>query len=312
MRIVFMGTPDFAVASLKELVENGKNVVGVITAPDKPAGRGRKLRPSAVKEYAASQGLNILQPTNLKAPEFIDELSALNPDLQVVVAFRMLPKVVWDLPAKGTINLHGSLLPQYRGAAPINWAIINGETESGATTFFINEKIDTGEIIQNVKVPIAKDDSAGTYHDKLMLEGAKLLLDTVNKIESGNAPSTPQDHSLANKEAPKIFKEDTIIDFSQPAEQVYNFIRGLSPYPAAISNIIMDGEKIGVKIFEVELSDEPSKGPGEIETDNKNVLNVGCLDKMIRLKSLQIAGKRRMEVSELLNGFKISENAKMS
>ncbi|WP_417610001.1 methionyl-tRNA formyltransferase [Owenweeksia hongkongensis] len=311
MRIVFMGTPDFAVASLKELVENGKNVVGVITAPDKPAGRGRKLQQSAVKVYAESQGLKVLQPTNLKAPEFIEELSALKPDLQVVVAFRMLPKVVWDLPAKGTINLHGSLLPQYRGAAPINWAIINGETESGATTFFINEKIDTGETIQNVKVPIDKNDSAGTYHDKLMIEGAKLLLDTVNKIESGNAPSTPQDHNQANKEAPKIFKEDTIIDFSKPAEQVYNFIRGLSPYPAAISNIIMDGEKIGVKIFEVELTDEPSKGSGELETNNKNVLNVGCHDKMIRLKSLQIAGKRRMEVSELLNGFKISENAKM-
>lgn len=311
MRIVFMGTPDFAVASLKKLVENGKNVVGVITAPDKPAGRGRKLRPSAVKEYALEQGLNILQPTNLKDPQFIEELSALKPDLQVVVAFRMLPKVVWDLPAKGTINLHGSLLPQYRGAAPINWAIINGETESGATTFFINEKIDTGEIIQNVKVPIDKNDSAGSYHDKLMVVGAKLLLDTVNLIESGNAPSTPQDHSKAIMEAPKIFKEDTVIDFSKPADQVYNFIRGLSPYPAAITNMIVDGTETPLKIYEVEISDEPSKGVGEVETNNKNVLKVGCLDKMIVLKSLQIAGKRRMEVAELLNGFKISENTKM-
>lgn len=311
MRIVFMGTPDFAVASLKELVENGKNVVGVITAPDKPAGRGRKLRPSAVKEYALEQGLNILQPTNLKDPQFIEELSALKPDLQVVVAFRMLPKVVWDLPAKGTINLHGSLLPQYRGAAPINWAIINGETESGATTFFINEKIDTGEIIQNVKVPIDKNDSAGSYHDKLMVEGAKLLLDTVNLIESGNAPSTPQDHSKAIMEAPKIFKEDTVIDFSKPADQVYNFIRGLSPYPAAITNMIVDGTETPLKIYEVEISDEASKGVGEVETNNKNVLKVGCQDKMIVLKSLQIAGKRRMEVAELLNGFKISENTKM-
>ena len=311
MRIVFMGTPDFAVASLKQLVENGKNVVGVITAPDKPAGRGRKLRPSAVKEYALEEGLNILQPTNLKDPQFIEELSALKPDLQVVVAFRMLPKVVWDLPAKGTINLHGSLLPQYRGAAPINWAIINGETESGATTFFINEKIDTGEIIQNVKVPIDKNDSAGSYHDKLMLEGAKLLLETVNLIESGNAPSTPQDHSKAIMEAPKIFKEDTVIDFSKPADQVYNFIRGLSPYPAAITNMIVDGTETPLKIYEVEISDEASKGVGEVETNNKNVLKVGCQDKMIVLKSLQIAGKRRMEVAELLNGFKISKNTKM-
>src|SRR5690606_27757015 len=197
-----------------QLVENGKNIVGIITAPDRPAGRGRKLQKSAVKEYAESKGLKILQPTNLKDPEFIKELTTLNPDLQVVVAFRMLPKVVWDLPAKGTINLHGSLLPQYRGAAPINWAIINGETISGATTFYINEKIDTGEIIENVKVPIAKNDTAGTYHDKLMEEGARLLLNTVNQIETGTAPSTPQDHSMANKEVPKIFKEDTVMDFS--------------------------------------------------------------------------------------------------
>lgn len=306
-----MGTPDFAVASLKQLVENGKNVVGVITAPDRPAGRGRKLQQSAVKAYAESQGLNILQPTNLKAPEFLEELKSLKPDLNVVVAFRMLPKVVWSLPAKGTINLHGSLLPQYRGAAPINWAIINGEKESGATTFYINEKIDTGEIIESVTLPINKEDSAGTYHDKLMIAGAKLLLDTVNKIEAGTAPSTPQDHTKAIKEAPKIFKEDTIIDFSKPAEQVYNFIRGLSPYPAAITNMIADGEEIQLKIYEAELTDETSKGAGIVETNNKNTLKVGCSDRMILLKSLQIAGKRRMEVSELLNGHKISENTKM-
>ena len=312
MRIIFMGTPDFAVASLKELVEAGKNIVGVITAPDKPAGRGRKLQQSAVKVYAENQGLNILQPTNLKAPEFLEELQALQPDLNVVVAFRMLPKVVWDMPVKGTINLHGSLLPQYRGAAPINWAIINGETESGATTFYINEKIDTGAIIENVTVPIGEKDTAGTYHDKLMIAGASLLLDTVNKIEAGTAPSTPQDHSKAIKEAPKIFKEDTVIDFSKPAAEVYNFIRGLSPYPAATSTLQSEEQQTPVKVFEAELTDEASEGAGILKTNNKNEIKVGCSDRMIRLKSLQIAGKRRMTVPELLNGFKISENTKMS
>lgn len=306
-----MGTPDFAVASLKELVEAGKNVVGVITAPDKPAGRGRKLQQSAVKVYAESQGLNILQPTNLKAPEFLEELQALQPDLNVVVAFRMLPKVVWDLPAKGTINLHGSLLPQYRGAAPINWAIINGEKESGATTFYINEKIDTGEIIENVTLPIDETDTAGTYHDKLMLAGAKLLLDTVNKIEAGTAPSTPQDHTKAIKEAPKIFKEDTLVDFSKSGKEVYNFIRGLSPYPAATSNLIMEDQKHGVKLFEVALTDEASTGVGEVKTDNKSFIKVGCNDVFLEVKSLQIAGKKRMNARELLNGFKISESTKM-
>lgn len=307
MRIVFMGTPDFAVASLQHLVEGGKNVVAVITAPDKPAGRGRKLRPSAVKEYAQSQGLHLLQPTNLKDPDFLEELDALNPDLNVVVAFRMLPKVVWDMPTHGTINLHASLLPQYRGAAPINWAIINGEEISGVTTFFINEKIDTGAILQQREVAIDIDDTAGTYHDKLMDGGAQLLLETVNNIEAGTTSPRPQDHTMAKKDAPKIFKEDTRIDFDRKAADVYNFIRGLSPYPAATAVLNSGGEEFGLKIFEVSLSDDPSTKPGEVISDNKNYMKVGCNDYCLEIKSLQMAGKKRVDIKGFLNGFKIDE-----
>lgn len=312
MNIIFMGTPDFAVASLKQLVEGGKNIVAVITAPDKPAGRGRKLQQSTVKVYAESQGLNILQPTNLKDAEFIKELEALKPDLNVVVAFRMLPKVVWDLPTHGTINLHASLLPQYRGAAPINWAIINGEKVSGVTTFFINEKIDTGAIIQQKEVDIAPDDNAGSYHDKLMEIGAEVLLDTVTQIENGTAKHLPQDHSKATKEAPKIFKEDTQIDFSKSAQEVYNFIRGLSPYPAAICTMVSNDETIATKIYEVNLTEEPATKPGSVISDGKSWLKVACADYFLSINSLQIAGKRRMNTKEFLNGFKFSENTHLS
>ncbi len=311
MRIVFMGTPDFAVTSLQKLVEAGKNIVGVVTAPDKPAGRGRKVSQSAVKEYAVSQNLPVFQPTNLKDPEWIETLKGLQPDLQVVVAFRMLPEVVWSLPTKGTINLHGSLLPQYRGAAPINWAIINGEKETGVTTFFINENIDTGAIIDKAIVQIEADDNAGSLHDKLMETGATLLLDTVNQIENGQAKSQPQVLTGDTKHAPKIFKEDTRINFSKPATEVYNFIRGLSPYPAATCNLIMDGNSYPLKIYEASIIEEvkPNTIQGKIETDNRKNLTVACGKGVLNLHVLQLSGKKRMETKELLNGFKLSEDA---
>ncbi len=311
MRIVFMGTPDFAVASLQKLVEAGKNVVGVVTAPDKPAGRGRKLSQSAVKEYAVSQDLPVFQPTNLKDPEWIKTLNDLKPDLQVVVAFRMLPEVVWSLPVKGTINLHGSLLPQYRGAAPINWAIINGEKETGVTTFFINENIDTGAIIDKSVVKIDEDDTAASLHDKLMETGATLLLNTVNQIENGKAVSKPQAVSEETRHAPKIFKEDTRIDFGKPAVEVYNFIRGLSPYPAATCNLVMEGENYPLKIFSASIAtdEKPHALPGKIETDNRKNMSVKCGKGALNLHVLQLSGKKRMKVHELLNGFKLSTDA---
>ncbi len=311
MRIVFMGTPDFAVASLQKLVEAGKNVVGVVTAADKPAGRGRKLNQSAVKEYALSQNIPVYQPTNLKDPDWIETLKELKPDLQVVVAFRMLPEVVWSLPAKGTINLHGSLLPQYRGAAPINWAIINGEKETGVTTFFINENIDTGAIIDKAVVPIADNDTAGNLHDKLMSTGASLLLNTVNDIEAGKAKSLAQNPTAETRHAPKIFKEDTRIDFSKSAKEVYDFIRGLSPYPAATCNLVMDGNEFPLKIFKASIaSTEKMKGKaGRIETDNRKNLMVVCEKGALNLHVVQLSGKKSMEISEFLNGFKLSEDA---
>lgn len=313
MRIIFMGTPDFAVASLKALIDAGENVVGVITAPDKPAGRGRKLQQSAVKKYALEQDLRVMQPTNLKAPAFVSELEALKPDLQVVVAFRMLPEVVWRLPARGTINLHASLLPQYRGAAPINWAIINGETETGVSTFFINENIDTGNLIMQEKVEIDEKDTAGSLHDKLMNTGAGLLVKTVKAIGEEKAPSTAQVLKPQMKTAPKIFKEDTHIDFSKDVKDVYNFIRGLSPYPAAYGILKQDGQEVNMRIYEVDyLREKPGKISGRIETDNKSELKIACENGWIIVKSLQIAGKKRMQTRELLNGFSFSEDTIMS
>lgn len=311
MRIVFMGTPDFAVASLQKLIEDGKNVVGVVTAPDKPAGRGRKVSQSAVKEYALSRNLPVFQPTNLKDPAWIEELKGLKPDLQVVVAFRMLPEVVWSLPKKGTINLHGSLLPQYRGAAPINWAIINGEKETGVTTFFINENIDTGAIIDKAVVKIENDDNAGSLHDKLMETGATLLLDTVNQIDSGEAVSQPQEITGETKHAPKIFKEDTRIDFGKSAEEVYDFIRGLCPYPAATCNLVMDDTTYPLKIYKATISDFEKTGlkPGKIETDNRKIMTVACGKGALHLQVLQLSGKKSMAVHELLNGFKLTPDA---
>ncbi|MCV9385243.1 methionyl-tRNA formyltransferase [Reichenbachiella ulvae] len=303
MKIVFMGTPEFAVPSLKILVENNFDVVGVITAPDKPKGRGKKLLGTPVKEYAESVNLNVLQPTNLKAPEFIEELRALEADLQVVVAFRMLPEVVWDMPKRGTFNLHASLLPQYRGAAPINWAIINGEKETGATTFFLQHEIDTGNIIDQIKEPIHEDDSVGDLYGRLMNNGAKLVLDTVKKIESGTIQTSPQDESNELKSAPKIHKETCEIKWEQPAEQVRNLIRGMSPYPAAWTRWNEKNFKIFKAVHATER-EVPALSPGQYHTDGKTFLSVQTGDGMLDVLELQMEGKKRMLIEDLLRGYK--------
>ncbi|WP_316747395.1 methionyl-tRNA formyltransferase [Pedobacter gandavensis] len=302
MRLVFMGTPDFAVASLNALVEAGFNVVGVVTAADKPAGRGQKLQESAVKQYAVAKGLKVLQPLKLKDPEFIQELKDLQADLQVVVAFRMLPEMVWDMPAKGTINLHASLLPQYRGAAPINHAIINGEKESGVTTFFLKHEIDTGDVIFSERVAIGEDETAGELHDQLMNVGAGLLVKTVKAIESGDYKEQPQVQSDSLKHAPKIFKENCLINWDQPAKTVYNLIRGLSPYPTAFTKL---GDKT-VKIFKAELDTEmPDIAVGKFLSDGKTYLKFAAKDGYIKLTDLQYEGKKRMTVEEFLRGMRL-------
>lgn len=302
MKIVFMGTPDFAVASLNALAEAGFEIVGVVTAADKPAGRGQKLQESAVKKYAVEKGLKVLQPLKLKDPEFVEELRALNADLQVVVAFRMLPEIVWDMPAKGTINLHASLLPQYRGAAPINHAIINGETESGATTFFLKHEIDTGDVIFSEKVAIAPDDTAGDLHDHLMVTGAGLLVKTVQAIAEGNYKEQPQPLAGELKHAPKIFKEFCKIDWNQPVKTVYNLIRGLSPYPTAFAVL---NEKT-IKIFKASYEQgTPEVTPGSYLTDGKTYLKFAAQDGFIQLLDVQFEGKKRMLVDEFLRGMRL-------
>ncbi|MCR9181850.1 MAG: methionyl-tRNA formyltransferase [Flavobacteriaceae bacterium] len=311
LRIVFFGTPHFAVASLKRLVENDKNIVGVITAPDKPAGRGRNLNQSAVKEYALTQNLKVMQPTNLKSEEFLNELSALKPDLQIVVAFRMLPQSVWSLPIHGTFNLHASLLPQYRGAAPINWAIINGETKTGVTTFFIDDKIDTGEIIEQVEVPIAPTDNAGSLHDKLMDTGSELVLKTVNLIASGKVKTQKQQKCTSLKTAYKLHAENTKIDWNKPVEEIHNLVRGLSPYPSAWS-YFMNGEKeITVKIYKTtpEILAHNEKLGSVISS--KKELKVAVKDGYLSIKEIQLPGKKKMDVVSLLNGFKIENGGYM-
>ncbi|UPK68875.1 methionyl-tRNA formyltransferase [Chitinophaga filiformis] len=305
IRIVFMGTPDFAVASLDILVQNGYNVVGVITAPDKPAGRGLQLQQSAVKQYAVSKGLRVLQPEKLKNPEFLEELRSLKADLQVVVAFRMLPEVVWDMPALGTINVHASLLPNYRGAAPINWAIINGEKQSGVTTFKLQHEIDTGDILFSQSVDIRDDETAGELHDDLMATGAGLLLKTVQALASGNAKGTPQAHIKAEdiKHAPKIFKEDCQIKWEQPVEQIYNLVRGLSPYPAAWT--MLNGK--GLKIFKATREHAtPVVAPGQVVSDNKTYLKIAAADGYLSLLEIQLEGKKRMDIEAFLRGNKIN------
>ncbi len=308
MRIIFMGTPEFAVASLDALINAGMNVVAVITAPDKPAGRGRQLSQSAVKEFALQKKLPVLQPEKLKNTEFLKELQNFKADLQVVVAFRMLPEVVWNMPTKGTINLHASLLPQYRGAAPINWAVINGEHETGVTTFFLKQEIDTGDIILTDKTSILETDTAGDVHDKLMNIGAALLVKTIKLIENESYREVSQEELIGGektvdlKHAPKIFKEDCLIDWMQPIEKVYNLIRGLSPYPTAFVHL---NNKI-LKIFTAEKqSSEPGISPGGFLTDQKTFLKFACTDGFILVKEVQLEGKKRMTVEEFLRGVKL-------
>jgi methionyl-tRNA formyltransferase len=304
LRIVFMGTPEFAVPSLNKLYEAGYDIVGVITAPDKPAGRGMKLTESAVKKYALEKNLKILQPEKLKDPDFLKKLSDLKADVQVVVAFRMLPEVVWNMPPLGTINLHGSLLPQYRGAAPINWAIINGEKETGVTTFKLQQEIDTGNILLQEKIEITEDETAGTLHDKMMHTGAEVLLKTIQQLEKGNLEEHSQqqaNNDVVLHPAPKIFSETCEINWDQSAENIYNFIRGLSPYPAAFS--YLNGKKI--KIFSA--TKEPGKTeamPGAVQSDHKTYLKFAARDGFISLQEIQMEGKKRMKIDNFLRGWR--------
>ena len=306
LRIVYMGTPEFAVASLDALVSGGYNVVGVVTMPDKPAGRGYKVQFSAVKEYALAHNLPLLQPEKLKDEQFLEELKALKADLQIVVAFRMLPEVVWNMPPMGTFNLHGSLLPQYRGAAPINWAIINGEKETGVTTFFLQHEIDTGDLILQKKIAIHRTDNAETIHDQLMVLGAQTVVETVDCILDGTAPKMPQPEVAELKMAPKIFKETCKINWNSDCESIYNFVRGLSPYPTAWSELMNDNrEPIPMKIYAVTTEQTShTYTHGTIITDGKKELKVACKDGFVSIQSLQLAGKKRMNSDEFLRGYK--------
>lgn len=299
LNIIYMGTPDFAVPPLKALVEAGYQVSAVITAPDKPKGRGQKLAVSAVKAYAVSAGLTILQPTNLKDAEFIEDLKSYKANLQIVVAFRMLPEIVWDMPEYGTFNLHGSLLPQYRGAAPIHWAVINGEKKTGLTTFFLKHEIDTGNIILQEEEIIQRADTTGSLYNRLMEKGAGLVLKTVQAIEKEDYKLTEQDTSVPLQHAPKLFKENTEVDWSRSAETIYNFVRGLNPFPSAWT--ILNDKKY--KLHFVEIVDQESKGePGKITTDHKTYIHVQCGHGKVALKELQQEGKKRMFVEDFLRG----------
>ena len=306
-----MGTPDFAVATLKTLVENNYNIVGVITAPDKPAGRGRKLNESAVKKYAKSQELTVLQPTNLKNENFLEELKGLHANLQIVVAFRMLPKVVWQMPEYGTFNLHASLLPNYRGAAPINWAIINGETKTGVSTFFIDDKIDTGDMILQETIEIDSNENAGNLHDKLMSSGSQLVLKTVKSIEKDKVKTNPQKEPKAIKTAYKLNRDNCKINWNDSIENIYNRIRGLSPYPAAWCKLINGDDELDIKIYKVEKEfDSHSLEPGTIIASKKE-LKVAVTNGYIIIEEIKLPGKRAMDVKSLLNGYAFHENAKM-
>lgn len=311
LRIVFMGTPDFAVGVLEKMIANNMNIVGVITAPDRPAGRGRKVNESAVKKYAISQQLKVLQPTNLKDEGFLQELESLQANLQVVVAFRMLPEQVWAMPQYGTFNLHASLLPQYRGAAPINWAIINGEDKTGVTTFFIDEKIDTGAIIAKKEVEITANETAGSLHDKLMHLGSDLVVDTIHRIAQDTAEAIPQPVDEILKDAPKLTPENTRIDWAQSGKTIENLIRGLSPYPVAWTELTMENDLSKVKIYAADFIEEPhEKSPGQILSDKKT-LKIACRDGYLSVKEIQLPGKRKMDIQSLLNGFTFSDGSKM-
>ena len=303
LRIVFMGTPEFAVPSLEILIQHKYKIVAVITAPDKPQGRGQKLVYSPVKACAVKNNIPVLQPEKLKAPEFLEELRSYRADLQIVVAFRMLPEVVWSMPPLGTFNLHASLLPQYRGAAPINWAIINGEKETGATTFFLKHEIDTGSIIFQVKEPIHDDDNVGTLYERLMVKGSELVLKTVKAIQENNFPAMPQREDVEIKHAPKIFKEICEIQWTGTREQVRNFVRGLSPYPAAWTSF--SGKVF--KVFKVSIVDSARDGaPGDLNTDNKNYLQIKTADGWVSLEEIQPEGKKRMTIQEFFRGNKLA------
>lgn len=300
LRIIFMGTPEFAVPSLRILVENHLNVVAVVTAPDKPQGRGQKVLHSPVKECALQHNIPVLQPEKLKSPEFLSELKRFNANLQVVVAFRMLPEVVWAMPEFGTFNLHASLLPQYRGAAPINWAIINGEKETGVTTFFLKHEIDTGNIIFQEKEPIHDDDTAGSLYERLMRKGAHLVLKTTKAIQAGNYPAISQPENSEIKHAPKIFRDTCVIHWNQPTKKIIDFVRGLSPYPAAWTTL----RNKTFKIYRVSTVNDfnQSATPGEIITDNKGYLHIKTIDGCVAIDELQPEGKRRMKVDEFFRG----------
>ena len=313
-----MGTPEFAVESLKRLVEGGYNVVAVVTMPDKPMGRhGSVLQASPVKQYAVSQGLKVLQPEKLKDEAFVEELRSLQADLQIVVAFRMLPVVVWNMPPMGTFNLHASLLPQYRGAAPINWAVMNGDTETGITTFFLKHEIDTGEVIQQVKVPIADTDNVEIVYDKLMMLGGDLVLETVDAIIAGTVKSIPQEEMFASeaelRPAPKIFKETCRIDWNKGVKGVYDHVRGLSPYPAAWTELCAEeGKPQVLKIYETEkIFAEHGLPVGTVDTDQKTYFRIAVKDGFVNLLSLQLAGKKRMQVGDFLRGYRHVEDSKV-
>ncbi|MHC0448228.1 methionyl-tRNA formyltransferase [Flavobacterium sp. 3-218] len=311
LRIIFMGTPEFAVGILDTIIKNNYEVVGVITAADKPAGRGQKIKYSAVKEYALANNLTLLQPTNLKDESFLAELKALNANLQIVVAFRMLPKVVWEMPSLGTFNLHASLLPNYRGAAPINWAIINGETKTGVTTFFIDDKIDTGAMILNSEINIEPEETAGQLHDRLMHLGSETVIETLKVIESGNVTTTIQEDNDDIKTAYKLNKENCKIDWTKSGTEINNLIRGLSPYPASWCFLKDQNEELNIKIYEAKLISESH--PYEIGKliSNKKEIKIAIKDGFIQLLSLQFPGKKRMLASELLNGVSFSDVAKV-
>lgn len=303
LRIIFFGTPGFAVASLKALVEAGMKVVAVVTAPDKPAGRGMQLRAPEVKEYAVAQGLTVLQPEKLKNPQFLEELASYKADLQVVVAFRMLPEAVWNMPPMGTINVHASLLPQYRGAAPINWAIMNGETETGVTTFKLKHEIDTGNILLQESVPVLAEDNIGSLYEKLMKSGGELLVKTVRGLADGTIKEMQQDNIPADslKHAPKIFKEHTHIDWSKPASEIHNLVRGLSPVPAAYTEL---GDKTA-KIYKTHFTvEQPNLKPGDYDTDSKTYLRFATSDGWLYIDELQQEGKKRMDIVAFLKGFR--------
>lgn len=302
LRIVYMGTPDFAVPSLKILVENNYDIAAVITAPDKPKGRGQKLSQSPVKEYAESVGLKIMQPTNLKDAEFQAELASLNANLQIIVAFRMLPEAVWSMPEIGTFNLHASLLPQYRGAAPIHWAVMNGETETGLTTFFLKHEIDTGSIIMQEKEPISPTDTTGEVYNRLMEKGADLVLKTVKAIENEPYELKPQDENQNLKHAPKLFKENTELKWTEPAEKLYNYVRALNPFPTAWA--VINGKKY--KILESSIINKDSKGEaGQLITDHKNYLHIQCNPGVLSLEVIQPEGKKRMGIADFFRGNQI-------